>query len=137
MLSVTAQTPLIRTDSHTIGSTLQREQLSNLPLAARSIDSLVALAPGGASNPKPGILPATLAFNWRRNIPTLYLVAENDASLPLSGMYELYEKSPGTKQMVILRGADHLHFMDNVEELHEAVRTTPWPGEYCVSESGA
>jgi hypothetical protein len=30
--------------------------------------------------------------------------------------------------MVILRRADHLHFMDNVEELHEAVRKLPFPG---------
>jgi hypothetical protein len=31
--------------------------------------------------------------------------------------------------MVILRRADHLHFMDNVEEVHEAVRKMPWTGE--------
>src|SRR5260370_10139773 len=29
------------------------------------------------------------------------------------------------KRMVILRRADHMHFMDNVEQLHEAVRTSP------------
>jgi hypothetical protein len=27
--------------------------------------------------------------------------------------------------MVILRRADHIHFMDHVEELHEAARTMP------------
>jgi hypothetical protein len=27
--------------------------------------------------------------------------------------------------MVVVRRADHLHFMDNVEQLHEAVRTSP------------
>jgi len=27
--------------------------------------------------------------------------------------------------MVVLRRADHMHFMDNVEQLHEAVRTSP------------
>ena len=93
------------------------------------IRAVVALAPGGSSQAKPGILPVTLAFNWRRDVPTLYLVAENDVSLPLAGMYELFERTPATKQMFILRRADHMHFMDNVEEIHEAVRTTPWPGE--------
>lgn len=93
------------------------------------IRAVVALAPGGSSQPKPGILPVKLTFNWERDVPTLFLVAENDVSLPLAGMYELYERTPATKQMVILRRADHLHFMDNVEELHEAVRTMPWPGE--------
>jgi hypothetical protein len=31
--------------------------------------------------------------------------------------------------MVILRRADHLHFMDNVEQLHEAMRAMPFSGE--------
>ena len=93
------------------------------------IRAVVALAPGGSSHPKPGILPAKLTFNWNRDVPTLYLVAENDASLPLAGMYELYDRTPSTKQMLILRRADHMHFMDNVEEMHEAVRTMPWPAE--------
>ena len=93
------------------------------------IRAVVALAPGGSSQPKPGILPAKLTFNWGRDVPTLYLVAENDVSIPLAGMYELFEKTPATKQMFILRRADHMHFMDNVEELHEAVRTMPWSGE--------
>jgi predicted dienelactone hydrolase len=98
--------------------------------AESRIRAVVALAPAGASQPKPGILPATLTFIWGRDVPTLYLVAESDASLPLAGMYEIYERTPGTKRMVILRRADHLHFMDHVEELHEAARTMPaWTPE--------
>jgi hypothetical protein len=31
--------------------------------------------------------------------------------------------------MIILRRADHLHFMDNVEQEHEAFRTMPFTGE--------
>ena len=48
---------------------------------------------------------------------------------PLAGMYELFERTPATKQMVILRRADHVHFMDNVEQEHETVRTMPWTGK--------
>jgi predicted dienelactone hydrolase len=91
------------------------------------VRSIVALAPAGASNPRPGILRATLTFEWGRQIPVLYLVGENDMSLPLSGMFELFERTRGPKQMVILRRADHVHFMDDVEKLHEAVRTLPPP----------
>jgi dienelactone hydrolase len=102
-------------------------------LAATDVESriraVVALAPGGASQPKPGILKVQLTFNWGRDVPTLYLVGENDVSLPIAGMYEIFERTPATKQMVVLRRADHMHFMDNVEELHESVRTTQWPGE--------
>jgi dienelactone hydrolase len=89
------------------------------------IRAVVALAPGGTSNPRPGILPVTLTFQWGRDVPTLYLVAENDVPLPLAGMYELFTRAPATKQMVILRRADHLHFIDNVEQEHEAFRTMP------------
>jgi predicted dienelactone hydrolase len=89
------------------------------------IRAVVALAPGGASNPKPGILPLQLNFQW--NIPTLFLVAENDVSLPLAGMYEIFERTVAAKLMVILRRADHLHFMDDVAQLHEAFRTMPAP----------
>jgi predicted dienelactone hydrolase len=91
--------------------------------------AVVALAPGGSSRVKPEILPVTLDFRWGRDVPALYLAAENDVSLPLDGMYELFDRAPGTKQMVILRRADHLHFMDDVEEVHETVRTMPWAGE--------
>jgi predicted dienelactone hydrolase len=95
----------------------------------RRIRAVVALAPGGSSRPKPGIIPGKLSFNWGRNVPTMYLVAEDDVFLPLAGMYELFERTPATKQMVILRRADHMHFMDDVEEMHEAVRKMPFAGK--------
>lgn len=93
------------------------------------IRAVVALAPGGTSNPRPGILPVKLTFQWAHEVPALYLVAENDVPLPLAGMYELFERAPSPKQMVILRRADHLHFIDNVEQEHEAFRTAPMPAE--------
>jgi hypothetical protein len=43
-------------------------------------------------------------------------------------MYELFERTQATKQMIILRRADHMHFEDNVEEMHEIVRAMPLPG---------
>ena len=95
----------------------------------RRIRAVVALAPGGSSQPKPGILPATLTFTWGRDVPTLYLAAENDTMTPLAGMYELFERTPATKQMVILRRADHVHLLDDVEQQHEALRTMTWTGE--------
>jgi hypothetical protein len=49
--------------------------------------------------------------------------------LSLAGMNELFERTPATKQMVILRRADHLHFMDDVEQQHETVRAMPFPAE--------
>jgi dienelactone hydrolase len=93
------------------------------------IGAVVALAPGGSSQPRPGIIRAELTFAWGRDVPTLYLAAENDVSLPMEGMYELFERTPASKRMFILRRADHLHFVDNVEEMHEAVRAMTFPAE--------
>jgi len=93
------------------------------------IRAVVALAPGGASNPKPGILKLELSFAQNRTIPTLYLAAENDVSLPLPGMYELFERTPPPKRLIVLRRADHLHFIDDVALEHESVRAMHLPGE--------
>jgi hypothetical protein len=48
---------------------------------------------------------------------------------PLDGMRELFERTPATRQMVVLRRADHAHFLDYAEQEHEAARTMEWPGE--------
>jgi dienelactone hydrolase len=106
-----------------VGHSLGGWTALTVPDVEPRIRAVVALAPGGASNPRPGILPAKLDFSWGRDVPTLYLVAENDVPLPLAGMVELFDRTPGSKQMMILRRADHAHFMDNVEELHESFRT--------------
>jgi predicted dienelactone hydrolase len=93
------------------------------------IRAVVALAPGGAKNPKPGILPLELRFDWGRPVPTLFIAAQNDVSLPLEGMKELFARAPQPKQLFLLPRADHLHFVDGVEEEHEAVREMPFPAE--------
>lgn len=92
------------------------------------IESVVALAPGGGEPAPPGTIPAPLHFAWGRDVPTLYLVAEDDATLPIAGMYQLYERAPAPKRMLILGRADHLHFIDDVERQHEAFRTMPATG---------
>jgi hypothetical protein len=44
-------------------------------------------------------------------------------------MHELYSRTPGRKQMVVLPRADHLHFVDNVEQAHEQLRAASLPPE--------
>jgi predicted dienelactone hydrolase len=89
-------------------------------LAAPEVDNrigaVVALAPAGSSQPVPGVLPLTLTFDWQREVPTLFLVGESDLLTPLSGMYELFERTPSARQMFILREAGHLHFGDEIDE---------------------
>src|SRR5262249_42770737 len=89
----------------------------------------VAAAPRGAPAPRPGILHAPLAFRWSRDVPTLYLVADRDTAVPLHNVYELFGKTPSSRRMVILRRAEHLHFVDDVEYEHETFRALSLPGD--------
>ena len=88
---------------------------SRSPLAERPIPS--------------GIIPATLSFNWPRPPATLYIVAEDDVLTPIAGIHELYSRTPGPKQMVVLPRAHHLHFTDDVEQAHEQLRAASLPPE--------
>jgi dienelactone hydrolase len=99
------------------------------PDVERRIQAVVAHAPGGTSQPRPGIIPVKLAFNWGRDVPTLYLAAEQDVPVPLAGVDELFDRTPGSPQMVVLRRADHQHFVDEVEHEHEAARAMSFPEE--------
>jgi predicted dienelactone hydrolase len=92
------------------------------------VTAVVALAPGGSAKPKPGIIPAKLNFRWDRKVPTLYLAADRDTSTPLDGIEELFERTPQPRQMVVLHQADHLHFVDDVEQAHEATRAMTFDG---------
>ena len=84
------------------------------PEVDERVAAVVALAPAGNSKPLPGIIPATLTFAWKRDVPTLYLAAERDRFTPLPGEYELFERTRSRKRMFILQGADHQHFDDQI-----------------------
>lgn len=75
-IEVTSQARLIHTDSQTIGSTLVTRQLADLPLATRSIDALIQLAPGvSTSGNNPRISGSSY---WGGNNFTLNGVSVND-----------------------------------------------------------
>jgi dienelactone hydrolase len=102
-------------------------------LAVPEVDAraraVVALGPGGSSRPRPGILALTLTFEWGRDVPTLYLAAEDDVPIPLDAVTELMSRTRASRRMFVLRRADHQHFLDDVEAEHEALRAMSLPGE--------
>lgn len=100
-----------------------------VPEADERVRAVAALGPGGSSSPRPGILPLTLTFAWGRDVPTLYLAAEDDVPIPLDGVIELLRRTPGSSRMFVLRRADHQHFLDDVAGLHEALRAMSLPGD--------
>ena len=94
----------------------------------RRIGAALALAPAGGWTRLPSeVLTQALDFAWGRDVPTLFLVAELDTILPLRGMHELYERTQSSKRMLVLRDADHMHFCDEVEQIHELFRMMPPP----------
>jgi predicted dienelactone hydrolase len=95
----------------------------------RRIASIVALAPAGGAHVRSGILPVRASLEWGRDVPVLYVAAENDVSVPLESVMDLYRRTIGTKSMVVLARADHLHFVNDVETRHEAVRTMAFSPE--------
>jgi predicted dienelactone hydrolase len=92
------------------------------------VRAALPLAPAGGWSPLPSeMLGKALDFAWKRDVPTLYLVADRDTLLPLRGMRELLGRTPGSKSMVVLENADHMHFCDQIELVHELLRTMPPP----------
>lgn len=95
------------------------------------IGAALPLAPAGGWTHMPAEpLREALTFDWRREVPTTYLVADRDSLLPLRGMREMYDRTPGAKRLLVLRNADHMHFCDRAEEVHEMFRSVPPPGAF-------
>jgi predicted dienelactone hydrolase len=92
----------------------------------RRIRAAVPLAPAGGWTPITAALRCRDAdFAWGRAVPTLFVVADRDTLLPLRGTRELFERAPGPKRLVVLRNADHMHFCDRPDEVHEMFRSMP------------
>ncbi len=91
------------------------------------IRAALPLAPaGGASElPVDPLVASSVSLRWAREVPTLFIVADRDTLLPLAGMRQIYERTPSPKRMVVLKNADHMHFCDRVEEIHELFRLMP------------
>ena len=103
---------------------------TTLMVAARDrrVRAALPLAPAGGWTVLPSEpLQAALDFAWGRDVPTLFLVAESDTILPLKGMYELFARAGSSKRMLVLADADHMHFCDQIETIHELFRMMPPP----------
>ena len=102
---------------------------TTLQTAARDerVHAALPLAPAGGENPitaglQRNVLGSSLDLAWEREVPTLFLVAENDTLLPLESMRKLIERTPHPRRAIVLRASDHFHFCDGVEQAHELFR---------------
>ena len=97
------------------------------------IAATVPLAPAGGTTPLGGqLLRDALDFRWPHPIPTLVLAADRDSILPLPGVRELFARIPHPKELSVLRNADHMHFCDRAETVHEMFRVMPPPGGFAA-----
>jgi dienelactone hydrolase len=88
--------------------------IAALPLAPAGGADTVA-APGD-----PRIMMSELVeLSWGRKVPTLMIVADDDSVLPLEGMHDLLRRSDSIDRMVVLVDADHYHFCDGAEMVHD------------------
>ena len=90
------------------------------------IKAIAPMCPSGGETP---VYPRgknyardALDFAWGSDVATLFMVADRDSWLPLYGQLELFGRVPGAKRMVILRRADHQHFIDDIAYGHEFLR---------------
>lgn len=88
------------------------------------IRATLLLAPaGGTTALADDPLRRALDFSWEREVPTLLLAAARDSVLPLAGMHDLYDRVPArTRRLVVFADADHFHFCDRADRLHELMR---------------
>jgi dienelactone hydrolase len=92
----------------------------------RRIRAALVLAPAGGSGlAETNPLARALVFDWGRDVPVLYVVADRDSLLPLPTMHDLFERTRSQKRLVVLRDTDHMHFCDRAEMVHEMFRTVP------------
>jgi dienelactone hydrolase len=63
-----------------------------------------------------------LDFPWPKDVATLFMVADRDSWLPLYGELELFGRARGDRRMVVLKRADHNHFVDDIAYGHEWLR---------------
>jgi dienelactone hydrolase len=114
----------------TLQTTAQDDRIiAALPLApAGGVDTL---APPG----DPRILMSELVeLSWGRDVPTLMIVADDDSVLPLEGMHDLLQKADAIDKMVVLVNADHYHFCDNAETIHDMMTSVMGEGARPSSE---
>jgi predicted dienelactone hydrolase len=93
------------------------------------IGAVVALAPAGSAIRRPGIIPVRASFRRDRAVPTLFVGGDQDQSIPIEGVQELFDESPWPSRLLVLRGADHLHYVDDIAAKHEAFRHVAAEGD--------
>jgi dienelactone hydrolase len=94
----------------------------------------VAIAPMcGIRSPIPQIGRLGKLLNvddWKSNVSTFVLTGSVDALVIVDDVRELFDRMPSPKQLLILKDAGHLHWVDNAEQNHETMRLGYLSGQF-------
>lgn len=100
-------------------------------LAAASADLrgvvAVTMGPPGLDAPEMAPLAGALDEGFGRVVPVLVIAAERDAVTPVSGVRELVSQIRAPTRLAVLKNADHYHFCDQPERMHELFGEAPLP----------
>ncbi len=106
---------------------------TSLVVAGRDprVRAVLPMAPAGGAGPLWSLsLERELSFEFAPGAQTLYLAAARDTLLPLSGIEQMFLRTPDPVRMFVLENADHMHFCDRVERSHEFFRSMPAVGPF-------
>jgi predicted dienelactone hydrolase len=70
-------------------------------------------------------LRSLIDFEWARLVPTLVISGDRDAIVPIDGVRAVFQDLRAPKKLVVIERADHMHFCDQAEQVHEFVRNMP------------
>jgi dienelactone hydrolase len=97
-----------------------------VPNLDKRIRAVAPMCPSGGETPiyPPGHNHArdALNFEWRKDVATMFMVADRDSWLPLYGQIELFSRAQGDKYMFVLREGNHNHFADDIPSAHKFLR---------------
>ena len=108
---------------------------TSLVVAGRDprVRAVLAMAPAGGPGPLWALaLERELTFEFAPGVDTLYLAAARDTLLPLTGIEQMFLRTPDPVRKFVLENADHMHFCDSVERSHEFFRSMPPLGPFAA-----
>ncbi|MHA1474817.1 MAG: alpha/beta hydrolase family protein [Promethearchaeota archaeon] len=94
----------------------------------KRISAALPIASIGGNVPEssePNPLSQSLNLDWKHNIATLYLAAQNDTIVDARSIYDMFKRTLQPKSMIALLDADHFHFCKEAELSHNLIQQQP------------
>jgi pimeloyl-ACP methyl ester carboxylesterase len=97
--------------------------LATTARAARVAVSFTMCSAGGPDHRAGERLLKEIDFEWDRVVPALFVAAARDSVVAIESVRELFARVRAPKKLVVLENADHYHFCDHPERVHEWFRS--------------